>query len=485
MDQAKKFMPAREGLKLLAALVLLGGCHAPPLKPPMPAPVAIFQMNHFWGTPLSGPTQAGVLPVNDPASALAVNVTFVALERVPKIQFDLLGSRARLISATQRGQPVMPSAQLTRTVQMFNPANRAEAISRLVDANAGQTAPMVIQTGALPEHICADFSALDLSARTDLVTGDIIRRSVGLEIARGTGNSLQMALLLNDIPHADPQASLQSEIALFDLNSKQQQRCTVFVIPFQFTDSASRAVAVIAEIQPGSNDPQHVADVARCIADVRRSSHAVTAGSADISAGISGESGIQTALAGLANPADRRSALVFVAANTGANLCEQVALVADDADLDNLSRLIRIETGKTDQTVASVGWILDKTTLQFLDRQLNAAEGAGPPMARDLAAILLTFAGEPGRHPSSMDPILRGVASPQDLHNRLLVENMVFLEDSSPASRVRAFAWLQSAGHAPAGFDPLAPSKQRRLALEQSQAATAPTTISSQSGSLP
>jgi hypothetical protein len=40
------------------------------------------------------------------------------------------------------------------------------------------------------------------------------------------------------------------------------------------------------------------------------------------------------------------------------------------------------------------------------------------------------------------------------------------LEDSSPASRVRAFDWLTARGRAPAGYDPLGTPRQRRAALE-------------------
>jgi hypothetical protein len=46
-------------------------------------------------------------------------------------------------------------------------------------------------------------------------------------------------------------------------------------------------------------------------------------------------------------------------------------------------------------------------------------------------------------------------------------ENLVALEDSSPAARVRAFDWLAARAKAPRDFDPLGPAGQRRAALDK------------------
>jgi hypothetical protein len=61
-----------------------------------------------------------------------------------------------------------------------------------------------------------------------------------------------------------------------------------------------------------------------------------------------------------------------------------------------------------------------------------------------------------------------------EFENRIMAENIIFLEDNSPASRVRAYDWLKARGKAPAGFDPLGPARERRIALDK--AANPPTT---------
>jgi hypothetical protein len=49
----------------------------------------------------------------------------------------------------------------------------------------------------------------------------------------------------------------------------------------------------------------------------------------------------------------------------------------------------------------------------------------------------------------------------------------VYLEDASPAARVRAYDWLNGKNLAPAGYDPLGSNKDRRAALDKATAVPA------------
>lgn len=84
--------------------------------------------------------------------------------------------------------------------------------------------------------------------------------------------------------------------------------------------------------------------------------------------------------------------------------------------------------------------------------------------------MLTIHAGEVGRHPATMQDVLKSAADQDSMIVRVTSENLLFLEDSSPASRVRAFEWLSTRGLAPAGYDPLGPARQRRAALERALA---------------
>jgi hypothetical protein len=486
---------------LIVASVLFAaiGCQTQP-PPPLAPPLATIRVDHFAGTPLSGPTAVAASPATAPSDALSVRVTFIALERVPDRVFDPLASRARLISSSRAGSPVLPSARLTENVGVLDLQNPADSIPKLTAARCGRLVAMNTLTGALPEGVTADFTALDPNTLTDTVTGRPTQRRVRIDVARPAGGGpLQLALGLYDFtPGAKPASaaggssqagssqagSLQSERAVMDLPTVDHHYL-MLVTPFRFAAAESRAIAAVVEITPGTDDDRHQEAFARAAADVRRSITAA-AGRPGISSGDADAwTSVQAAMASLDMPGARRSALVFLATRTDAPWCEDVALVADDAALDRLAQETRkqLTSATTPQSDSAVGWALDHATLSMLTQLLNAANSSNAPRVPDeLAAVLASRAGEAGRHSSSMEEVTKGLASREDLDNRLLAENLIFLEDSSPASRVRAFDWLGARGRAPAGYDPLGLPRERRQALERGLATaagattTAPTT---------
>jgi hypothetical protein len=151
--------------------------------------------------------------------------------------------------------------------------------------------------------------------------------------------------------------------------------------------------------------------------------------------------------------------------------------VAEDSALEKLLAAIaaRISAvAPADQSDSNLAWILDFTTLQTLSKMLN--DNQLPP---EFSSVLTSFGGEAGRHASSLDEITKNLTGPGELQTRLIAENMIYLEDSSPAARVRAFDWLKGRKREPAGYDPLAPARQRKTALEKALApSTAPASAS-------
>jgi hypothetical protein len=190
------------------------------------------------------------------------------------------------------------------------------------------------------------------------------------------------------------------------------------------------------------------------------------------------EATVNDLLSSIARPPTRRSATAYLAAWSGARFCEDVALSADDKTLAALATEFSPEIAKVAAEKPAVGWRLDRITLSFINKLQN--DGELPP---ELAAILSDRAGEAGRHPSAMEEILRDVAGPVDLDQRLVATNRLYLEDSSPASRARAYDWLKNRNRheEPAGYVPLSSSRDRRAALEKdvlerAAAATRPST---------
>src|SRR3954451_19571520 len=108
----------------MVAASAIVGCQPKPAAP-LAAPRAELAVDHFAGTALSGPAPVvasaspASQPTTQPNDALAIGVTFIALERVPDRVFDSLGSRARLISSTAGNSPLLSSGRLTERVSLF------------------------------------------------------------------------------------------------------------------------------------------------------------------------------------------------------------------------------------------------------------------------------------------------------------------------------------------------------------------------------
>jgi hypothetical protein len=465
---------------LLAALVIGSGCEAHPGRP-LALPPLSMRMGYFFGTPLSGP-RAGSVDGVQPDEALSVSVTVVALERAPGRVFDPMNSRARLISATRTGRAVLPSSQLMRGVQVLSLDRPTSLVGRLEGAGVGRIITVGSMSGALPVGVTADFRILDLQPLVDPVTAVQTQRRLQVQVGRRGDGTLQAALVLQDLAPSSVvgSSSLQSERALLDLPGSDRN-CVALLIPFHFDDAASKAVAIVIQVLPATNDSSHAAALARCKRDIDLSS-ATLKSTAETNPGmdVSGWPSIQAGIAALNYADRRRAALVFLAEQTQATLCQDFVLVADREKLEQLAKDIQgqVKIGSDDpkQSDAQVGWTLDRTTLELLSKLLSASTSSvngNVKMPLELSAVLTTYAGEAGRHAASMDEILHGVGSRVDLQNRLLAENLIFLEDSSPASRVRAFGWLTARGQAPAGFDPLGSPRDRRNALENGIAAAA------------
>jgi hypothetical protein len=461
---------------ILAMLMLTGCPPHPQAAPPLAVPTTLFDAGYFWGSPLSGPTASpttgpatGPIPAATPSDSLSVQVTFIALENVPATNYPPVGSRAVFVSSTGAGNAVLPAAELTRPATIADLKSADGLAADLTNGHAGRTTPMHRFTAALPPGVTATFAALDPVQLMDLVTGQPTRRSLQVMVSRPAvpAGRPQIALVLKDVLRLKKdRLDLRTELALFDLPPGDPTH-TAMIVPFHFDDAQSKAVAVMVEISPGNAETAHVAATADCLKQL-------AAPAATQPAPATGEanpwSTVTAAVQSLTGVAGRRSSLAFLADQTGASLCEDLAMEADDAVLTQLVKNIqaKVAAHSLPTNDSNVGWLLDHTALELLAKISNDAANGTTPMPAELTSVLTTHTGEVGRHPSSLDDVLRGLSTRAELDNRLLAQNLIFLEDSSPASRVRAFDWLNSRHHAPAGYDPLGPVKARREAIERS-----------------
>src|SRR4051794_16966139 len=99
----------------LLSLLTGAGCQSGKKGPPRPfeAPAATINVEHYSGSPVSGPTTRPVSAVT-PDTTWHVKVALVAFEHPAPAAGEPIGARARLVAATRGIAPVMPSSRLTR-----------------------------------------------------------------------------------------------------------------------------------------------------------------------------------------------------------------------------------------------------------------------------------------------------------------------------------------------------------------------------------
>ena len=355
-------------------------------------------------------------------------------------------------------------------------------------------------SAALPSGVTARFDIAEQVDTPRLFEGRPVRRHVAIELYRQKADTaLQLALIVEDLllprlpldtteskmgddkseskpsnrkattmAATQPMPSPQPvrELLLIDRPAFTDTDRFSITLPYHFGGSDTQAIALFVQVLPGSDDPSHKQVFDRCLVDMTRSldrTRAATQPYRELADNPEWPA-FQSALDALSRPGTPRAAMLFLASQTNVVIFEDIALSADDNLRGELSRKVFAKLGIPAKTHVkeALAWILESASYELLSEQ--SANGKLPP---ELAAILSIHAGEAGRHAGSLDEGLKTSVNRGDFAVRLIAENYIYLEDSSPASRVRAFDWLHSRDRAPSGYDPLGTAKDRRSALER------------------
>jgi hypothetical protein len=448
--------------------VLLAGCQARPRPTPMLAtpPVATL-VTHYAGSAISGPTTA---PANPTANPLIIRVRWVALANMPNAPSTPVGSLAHLIVAGNTDAPLLGSPGLTAGARLVE-GSVAESMDKTLSGPPSPTqAPIADRIAALPGGVTSVFNA-DVGGSTSVHSTVELRISRGTAIAPasqpgGERFACSLTIARHDAFAPSNAPALESEAVLFSINSRSDNNATVLLIPMTFAEPKAKVLAASIEIRMAQNNAADDALIAQCDADLQQSTQLLAGRSGMLPTGISQSAGVNSALRAMRLPDQQRSSLVYLADQTGAHLAQDVALVADSSVLLQLSEKVLAGTGNVPaDALPTLGWVLDRGSFELLVSLADSPEGNKLPP--ELATVLTQFCGEAARHSASLDEIAHGMSSQIDLHNRIIAQNLIFLTDSSPASRVRAFDWLNSRHLAPAGYDPLGPARERRVALDR------------------
>jgi hypothetical protein len=256
------------------------------------------------------------------------------------------------------------------------------------------------------------------------------------------------------------------ELLLIDRPAFTDRDQFAVLLPVRLEGSATKAFAIFVTLSSDPNAPDHSRAFTRCLADLSEALAQAKAATRPFREEEDNPEwpGLLSALDAMSRPGASRQAILFLASRTNVEVLEDVALLGDDAFRGELAQKVvaRLGTPVKPTSKENLAWVLENATFALLGEQSSAGK-----LPAELAAVLAVRAGEAGRHPGALDEGLKTSTNRKEFALRLIAENYIYLEDSSPASRVRAYDWLVARDRAPAGYDPLGPPRDRRAALER------------------
>jgi hypothetical protein len=245
----------------------------------------------------------------------------------------------------------------------------------------------------------------------------------------------------------------------------------VVVLPSPFREEArdgrpAQACAICIELLPAPQEGDEAAAHAEAVAQVWKEAQEQAEEVASRTALHAPEDvvalALRRALETLVPEASSRASVVYMTTATGASFAADLALVASDDELAKwLHEIVDHPHDPPGASVAAFGWFVERSAWRHVIAQMLAGE-----LAPEIEATVLRHAGAVGRLATTLDDMVVACGDIASLEQRFVAENQAALADSSAASRVRGYDWLATRGLAPAGYDPLAPSEARRLALE-------------------
>jgi hypothetical protein len=490
---------------LFIAALALGSCSTPSGDAEwsqLPGGVEL-SVKRFVGTGLTGPLPRELSLAED-TDLVSLSFELVHLEHLPDFGLRSLALQSGFIADPSQRSPLKPASVLATVAAFGRNEEIAEVRAALERGVAGRTHTLLSEQRILPVGASA---VLDLSRvwlysermfewRPDPRV-ETIDQTIALCLSREAADQplTIQAEIRGPLPRLELELEGESPLSpVQTLNERTAGRSRwldlqlneELVIPHQLLEVDTPGVVIVClspfegETQHGfaifaraSSDPslRTAGDLEQLQSELAAESAAANRLVSETETSLARNRTLLRALEHLEPDSEGRRTLGVLANLVGARLCTDLALVADDEVLALLVDQLR----KTTSTLLDsngkdeLAWKLESTSYALL-----AALDPEDELSDELTGVLLHRAGEVGRYSTSLEEAVLVSTDLASLEEALVSENLVFLEDPDPSSRVRAFDWLLSHDRAPRGFDPLASAQDRRAALlsfEQEQAA--------------
>jgi hypothetical protein len=447
-------------LSLLLLALISAGCTS---ESAQLDPRALFKVSQYTGAPLSGPTTQ-IADWSDPSGAIFVTADVYAIEASSISDMLPLVSESRLIIRAPTDQPLLATADFTTGFRWAVGSLADKVTTNFTSGSLGQSVPvgkcsLAIPPGATAVLTIASPHAQPQPGRT---TGVRILlhcpQPSQLEPAIAAAGTLQLS-------DTDSPPNIAAELAVLSSINLDKSASVAMYIPFEFADPRLKGLLVLftaSKSNPGN--PLFQTATTQSVADLTTSAQTASASMEKSLSDLMYWSALQVGVAGLSDPTRRRSSLSYLAARTGANICQDLVLVAGNENLARLTDMVQpaLLAAETAGSTAAAQWALDGSALKLMAKLQS--DGKLPPA---LLSVLVRAAGEPAVDEGSVADILQESRDSSDFQVRITAENFNYLEDNSPAARARAFDWLTLHNAAPAGYDPLGSHDDRQAALEK------------------
>ena len=448
-------MPRPTRPAAILALVCAVGCAgSPETPPPLTPPEARFATRHRSGSVLSGDQRDAGAATLDPAHTREVRLVVHYLRAVPGDAWTPLSQRTRLVIAGQGSEPLVPVTDIASAALVGTGPDSA-ALAATWSTRPHDAVEMHSARGLFHPGVTAVFEARGAAPTVE----DRFKHVAVLVSAGERGAPATVALRIDDLrAAATPELDRRQLVVLAD-RPELGGEPLVLVFPSPYGDQG----AFLAQLSITS-DAASDSLIAAARSELATSVAAAQKRTQTFDETERWRLDVATSLAAMREPDRRRGALVYLAETAGAPLTAELALCASDETLAAL--LARLETpdaaGTRDEpaNLAAFGWQLERQAYRLLAERLDADE-----ISPEMRAVLTRHAGEAGRFPGMLPPLLRRAKGVAEFESLLVRENEGFLMDMSPAARVRACDWLRARGVEVPDYDPLAGRRARSAAL--------------------
>lgn len=429
---------------LFLGLAFVSGCGLIHRTSPPPAQHIELSFSAYSGNALSGATTR---PVNL-ADGLQVHTTLLALPTDPGLVLKPLSASSRLFAQPGAGEAVVATPSLTSAVRFGDDDTARDLFNSLQEPDAHKHVGVVTSAGLLSDGVTLAFRATDG------------KKPVEVRLQRRSADAVDLLLVTSRPAPASGDDAAASEMTLVEALPVRTDHPLVLIVPADWKSAGVTCLAARFDFSLPSSDPS-TEEVRAQTAQLLELSRAETA-ALPTSLPVKNDawSGYDLVMRSGEAGEKRRAAMNFVAGQTGATLAHDLILVVDSPTLEALHKSVLESMPGMNKQGVLLGWLMDYAAIR-----LCAERAAAGPLSPEMTSVLTMHLGEPARNPASLGDLINGVSSREELQTRVLVENMIYLEDSSPAARVRAFDFLSARGKAPAGYNPLGTPRERRDAL--------------------